>query len=496
VDRSRVIALGAVLAVLGPVLLALLVAAGARRRAAPDVAWPDECIYLVGARNVLERGTLNTNFYLTYSLLRRGYPHRDVHMPGYVLALAPAVAAFGPTLEAAAALNAALFAASAALVYAIARALVPDRVQAVAAAALFTVLPPFPGYLFVAYPEIVVTFVFLAGLAVALRARGMAGAALAGVLYAAGALYRETLLLALPLYLVRLPPRARWRAFLPAAGATLLFVVLPLSRDRAVHPNALFPSVVEDARRSDRPLGMLADAVAANVASNLRATAQMDPATRAEDAVLAFVALLAVAAALGARRLPEDSRRLARATLVSLALLTAAVLTLYVVRERGGVWGGVRAYMAWMPLLLVFATPLLLAPRRRAAAMALCASFAAGVLWLDLWQVRFFNRYKATDLEDQARNAAYLSRYLDPYRPHRIASRSFLYGFQHYPLEVIWSLPRDGRELAALNQAVSYDFLAVHEKSPLVPVLRDNPRFLRLNRDDRGAEFLVWRRLY
>ena len=485
-----------VLAVLGPVLLALAVAGLARQRATPDVAWPDEIIYLVGARNVIERGTLDTNFYLTYSLLRRGYPHRDVHMPGYVLALTPAVAAFGPTLGAAAALNVILFAAQAALVYAIARALLPERAQALAAAALFGVLPPFPGYLFVAYPELVVSFVFLAGLAVLLHSRGLAGAAAAGVLYALGALFRETLLLALPLYVVRLPPRARWRAFFPAALATFVLVVLPFAGQRAVHPNALYPSALEEARLSDHPLSTLAQTVLSNVAANLRATARMDPETSAEDAVLALIALMAAAAALGARRASPEARRLAAATLVSLALLTAAVLCLYVVRERGGVWGGVRAYMAWMPLLVVFATPLLFAPPRRALAAFLAVTVAAAALSLDLWQIRFFNRYKGSDLEDQARNAAYLSRYLDAYHPRRIASRSFLYGFQHYPIEVIWSLPRDGRELAALNQAISYEFLALHEKSALVPVLRDNPRFLRINKEDRGAEFLIWRRLY
>jgi hypothetical protein len=484
------------LAALGPVLLALAVAAGTRGRALPDVAWPDEMIYLVGARNVLERGTLDTNFYLTYSLLRRGYPHRDVHMPGYVLALAPAVAAFGPTLGAAAVLNTILFAGSAALVYAIARALLPDRAQALTAAAVFAILPPFPGYLFVAYPELVVSFVFLAGLAVLVHARGPREAAAAGALYAAGALFRETLLFALPLYLVRLPPRTRGRAFLPAALATFALVVVPLAGHRAVHPNALYPSVLEEARESDHPVATLVQSVLANVAANLRSTARMDPEASAEDALLALVVLTAGAAMLGARRLSPEARRLAAATLLSLALLTVAVLTFYVVRERGGVWGGVRAYMAWMPLLLVFAIPLLFAPRRRAVTAVLAAAAAAVALSLDLWQVRFFNRYKGSDLEDQARNADYLSRYLDPHRPTRIASRSFLYGFQHYPIEVIWSLPRDGRELAALNQAISYEFLAIHEKSPLLPVLRDNPRFLRINRDDRGAELLIWRRLY
>src|SRR6266851_1047501 len=494
-DLTRGRALAALI-VLGPVLLALAVTAVAHRQALLEVAWPDEVIYLVGARNVLERGTLDTNFYLTYSLLRRGYPHRDVHMPGYLLALTPAVAALGPTLRAAAAVNGILFAASTALVYAIGRALLPHRAQAVCAAALFALLPPFPGYLFVAYPEIVVSFVFLAGLAVLVHARGWAGAAAAGALFGAGALFRETLLLALPLYLVRVPPRTRWRAFAPAAAATFVLVVVPFARDRAVHPNALYPSVLEEARASAHPFSALVQALTANTATNLRDIARMDPDTSAEDAVLALVVLLALTAALGARRLGPESRRLAGATLVSLALLTAAVLTLYVVRERGGVWGGVRAYMAWMPLLVIFATPLLFAPRRRAVTLVLALVVAAGALALDRWQVRFFNRYKGSDLEDQARNATYLSRYLDAYHPHRIVARSFLYGFQHYPVEVIWSLPRDGRELAALNQAISYEFLAIHEKSPLLGVLRDNPRFLRVNREDRGAELLIWRRLY
>src|SRR5262245_1501170 len=65
--------------------LVVMVVFFTRKVAAPTVAWPDECIYLASARNINERGSLDTNFYLTYSILARGYPHRDVHMPGYVL---------------------------------------------------------------------------------------------------------------------------------------------------------------------------------------------------------------------------------------------------------------------------------------------------------------------------------------------------------------------------------------------------------------------------
>jgi hypothetical protein len=485
-----------VLVVAACLLVGALVARQADRSALQEVAWPDEAIYLVGARNIAERGSLNTNFYLAHSLVRRGYPHRDVHMPGYILALAPFVKAKGTTLAAGVALNLVLYAGCILLVYALARGILKDEWQAAAATLLFTVLPPFPGYLNVVYPELLVAFAQLAALAWLVHARGLAGAVVAGVLYAAGALARETVLVSLPLFYVRLPRREFWRGFVPAAAATLLLVVAPLSRDRAVHPNALYPSVLEEARRSDAPLLTLATTVGRNVATNLRLTAGARPGSNPEDAVLLLMAVLAALTLAARRRLPPESRGLAGATLVSLALLLAAVLTLYVVRERGGVWGGVRAMMPWAPVLLVFATPLLFAVRRRAVAAALVLACGLGFAALDRWQAYFFFRYKQSDYEDQARNAAYIAPYLDPYRPARIASRSFLYGLSHYPVEVIWSLPRDGPELKALNDAVPYDFLVIHEKSPLRYTLMDNPRFLRVNKNDRGAEFLVWRRLY
>ena len=477
-------------------LLGAVVARRAERGAFQEVAWPDEVIYLVGARNVVERGSLNTNFYLAYSLLRRGYPHRDVHMPGYALALAPFVKAKGTTLAAGVALNLLLYGGCILLVYAFARGTLEDEWQAAAAAALFTVLPPFPGYLHIVYPELLVAFAQLAALCWLVHARGIAGAAVAGVLYAAGALARETLLVSLPLFYVRLPRREFWRGFVPAAAATLLLVVAPLSRDRAVHPNALYPSALEEARRSDTPVANLAGTVFRNVALNLRLTAAARPASNPEDAVLLLVVGLAAATLVARRRLPPASQSLAGATLLSLALLLLAVLMLYVVRERGGVWGGVRALMPWAPVLLVLATPLLFAVRRRAATLALVLLCGLGFAALDRWQSYFFFRYKQSDHEDQARNADYIARYLDPHRPARITSRSFLYGLRHYPVEVIWSLPRNGPELKALNDAVPYDFLVIHEKSALRYTLMDNPRFLRVNKEDRGAEFLIWRRLY
>ncbi len=466
-----------------------------RARTWPKVAWPDECIYLVGARTVADRGSLDTHFYLTYSLLRRGYPHRDVHMPGYVLVLAPFVKRMGMTWAAAATLNVALYALLAAAVFAFGCGVLCDRRQAALAAALVLVLPPFPGYLYVAYPEMLAAAIFMAGLAIAVHARGMAAAVTCGIVFALGAVVRETLLVALPLYVVTLPRRQLVRGFLPAAAATLLLVVAPLSRDRAVHPNALYPSAFEEARASDAPATALAGTIVRNVRANLTATMAANPRTSPEDAVLLFLAvLLAAGLAVGLAR--ASTRRLALASLAALAILSMAVLALYVVRERGGVWGGVRVYMPWAPLLLVLATPLLF--RRWGLRGALPIGVVVGTLFwaMDAWQIAFFNHYKATDLEDQERQALYIARYTDSMRPQRVAARAFTYGLSHYPVEVIWSLPRDNRELWALEKALPFDILAFHEKNALRFALIDNPRYRRLNKDDRGAEFLVWRRLY
>ena len=468
----------------------------ARREASPQVAWPDECIYLAGARNLNERGTLATNFYLTYSILARGYPHRDVHMPGYLLSLAPFVRALGPTLAAGAAQNATLFVACVALVYSIARSLLADDLGAAIAAGLFALLPPFAGYLFVVYPEIVVGFVFLAGIAWLLRGSGTLHAAVAGVLFALGALFRETLLAAFPIYAARISRRDMLRGFLPATLLTLLVVVAPLSRDRAVHPNALYPSVFEQAKRSPRPVKTLVRALRNNVRQNLQLASQADPWTSAEDATLLFLAGLLAAAAVGARSLPPKERRVAWGTLASMALLSAAVLVLYVVRARGGVWGGVRVYMAWAPLLLVFSVPLLLRSPSRLVTGALVAVLAVGFAAMDRRQVRFFNHYKKSDLEDQRRNELYIAGYIDRYRPQRIVSRSFTYGLSHWPVEVVWSLPADYDELTGLEQAIAYDFLIIHEKHPIRPYLIQNPRYVRINKDHKGAEFLVWKRLF
>jgi len=483
-----------VLSLVGLMLMGGLIVQWAKHRSFFAAAWPDECIYMAGARNLAERGTLQTNFYLTYSLLRRGYPQRDVHMPGYIILLAP-FARWRRDFGGPATLNTVLFLASILLVYGLALRILSDRRQAVAAAALFAVLPPFPAYLFVAYPEIAITFVLLGGILWVLWGDGSLRAVISGVLFGASPLFRETLLLALPIFVARMKKR-ELLFFLPATLTTLALVVYPLSRGRALHPNAIYPSVLEQAQHSGSPFPTLLGALLRNAADNFRLVKEANPWRNPEDMALAFFALLTLAAVFSLHLLPAPSRRLAIAIFVSLALLGGATLALYVVRERGGVWGGVRVCMAWAPLLLVLATPVLFRPKGPWLRACVLSATFAGFLALDFEQTYFVFRYKQSDHEDQERNAGALSRYIDRYHPQRIVSRSFTYGLSHYPVEVVWSLPADQQELKALESRLPFDFLVLHERSPLRSAVVQNPRYLRLNADERAPEFLIYRRIF
>jgi hypothetical protein len=479
----------------GLLLIGGFVSWAAWERSFHAVAWPDECIYLVGARNVIERGTLDTSFYLTYSLLRQGYPHRDPHMPGYTLALSPFVAVLGPTLAAAGALNILAYLASILLVFDLASQLLANSRLAALAAALFAVLPPLPGYLFVAYAEPLITFLMLATLALSLRARGWRSAAVAGLVFGLGCVVRETLLAALPLHVVALRKREVWRGFLPGLAGALLVAFVPLSRNRAQYPGGYLSSVLAELQGPDASVGDALSLVATNLSRNLSDVVAARPASSVEDATLLFFALLACVAALSLPALPPRGRRLLIATLVCFGCVVGAAFTLYVVRARQGTWAGVRTFMPWSPLLLVFAAAALARLRSRVVAGVALLILTASMLWLDAWQAQFFYRYKQSDHEDEKRRATYVESRLDGLAPTRVVGRLFLYGYQRYPVEVIWSLPRDGAELRALERALPFGYVVINWRSPLRAALIGNPRYYRLNKDDRDAELLIWRRL-
>lgn len=477
-------------------LLLLLVTGVARvslSRALPEFGWPDEWIYMTGARNIAERGTLNTNFYIASSIETLGYPHRDVHLPGYALALAAAGSLRGFSFRSAAELNVFCYGLLVLGTFILAKRFLSTG-RSFLAAAIVAILPPYPGYLAIAYPEHVTASAFVALVAAAVWTTTSAGALLLGLLAGVALLFRETLLFALPIFVQQFGVRRFVRFFLPGLALAAVTVLPPLSARRAIHPNALYPSVITEAFKSPDPISTLVLQVIDNARTNLEFLFTSNPVARAEDAVLLFLIALFLSGLGASFTLESRQRGFARAALISTALLFAAMIVIYVVRERGGVWGGVRALMPLAPLMVVALCGLKVG---RLTSGALIGGVICLSLFLNSWQIAFFNRYKSTNLEDQDRAATFIEERTKRFAPRRVVGgRYFQYGFRNFPTEVVWSGANTMADLNRLYPKAPFDFVVIHRRSTMRFDLRKDPRYEWLNAaEGQAAEYQIYRRV-
>jgi hypothetical protein len=481
------------LAVAALLILVGVVARVALNRALPELGWPDEWIYLTLARSIVEKGTLNTNFYIASSIESLGYPHRDVHLPGYALALAGLGSWRGYSLSTAIDLNLFAFGVSVVSAFLIARRFLSTR-RSLLAAALLAILPPYPGYLAVAYPEHVTAAALLALVAGAAWIQGGLATFALGILLGASLLFRETLIFVTPLIAHLLGARRTARFLIPGFLLALLVLLPPLGANRAIHPNALYPSVIGEALKSPEPLSRLATVIASNARINLSLLFTSDPSVRAEDAVLLFLLGLASIGLLASLRLEPRLGAFVRATSFSTLLLFAAMVVVYVVRERGGVWGGVRALMPMAPLFVIGLCGLRLG---RAAAGALVATMIMTSLFLSSWQIAFFNRYKGSNLEDQSRATKFIEERTRRFAPRRVVGgRYFQYGYLNFPVEVVWSGADDIGSLRRLYAKFPFDFVVIHRRSAMRFDLRKDSEYEWLNADEgQAAEYQIYRRV-
>ena len=462
-------------------------------RALPDLGWPDEWIYLTLARNILERGSLNTNYYIASSIEAIGYPHRDVHLPGYALALATASAVDGFTLKSAIALNVLSFAFTVLGTFLLALRFLSFERSAVAAA-LVTMAPPFPGYIAIAYPEHLTAAVTVMLVAAAAWTEGGARLVALGFLLGVSLLFRETSLFLFPLFAALVGLRKTVRFVLPGFVLALATVLPPLSAKRAIHPNALYPSVLTEALKRPDPVSSLLGTLWSNAQENLALLLGSNPLERAEDALLLLLLGLAITGALASLQGHLETARLLRGASVSAAALFAAMIVIYVVRERGGVWGGVRALMPMAPIFIAGLVGIRIRP---AVGGALLASALALFVSLDLRQIAFFNRYKAVNLEDQERAATFIEQRTKRLVPRRVVGgRYFQWAYRNYPAEVVWSGVNDVSSLNRLYAKFPFDFVVLHRRSPMRFDLRKDERYEWVNADEgQAAEYQIYRRV-
>jgi hypothetical protein len=326
----------------------------------------------------------------------------------------------------------------------------------------------------------------------AARVEGRPASFLLGFGFGVSLLFRETLLFSAPL-LAHFPGvRRTWRFFVPGLLLALVTVLPPLAANRAVHPNALYPSVFSEALKGPEPVARLAAALTGNARINLDLLATSSPAERAEDAVLLFLLALGALGFAASFEVEKPLRRFLQAASLSTALLFAAMVVIYVVRERGGVWGGVRALMPMAPL---FVMGLCGIETGRVRAGIFVTALLSLSLFLDSWQIAFFNRYKGVNLEDQDRAATFIEKRTKRFAPRRVVGgRYFQYGFRNFPVEVVWSGADDIGSLDRLYARFPFDFVVIHRRSPMRFDLRKDPRYEWINAGEgQGAEYQIYR---
>lgn len=477
---------------------ALLLGYGLLTRHGPALA--DEYVYLAGAKHLARTGSLDARFYDAQAVLLGGIPQQDVHDPGYVLLLGALTAVVRGGYWTAVALNVVAYLAGAWLVHRLARELAFGERTAWVAAALYLVLPAYLPFVFWVLPEVILGTLLLAGLVLAVRGGDRAwGAVLAALAVGLGLLVRESMAFGLPAVVAVLWRRGRLRAFAATLVVFVALVQLPLSRHRAPGgvnfwdaptdgPRRGGFAVVHAARRGDLP-AMLGYAWA-----RVRGNARLLGHTGASElAILALFVLIPAWALLGRRSGGLLARRCLLGLIAGWAGLLASLVVLFVV----GRWSGLRYLAFFMPPLLPWAARTVDEPRAARARWAVPAALAAACLTLDAQVLRVHNAYKASRQTRQEGISSYLERAIGTRPITRVAvPNGWRFGLEHYPVEVISSLPQTSRELRLLERAVWFDYLVLAADSPLAGEWDARPgRYLRVNLGDPTAQLNVYRRL-
>ena len=335
VDTAVVFALGAVALALAGV------------QAPAGLGWSDEITYAAVGRNIAGGQGPLSRFAHPDSILARGLPLRDVHMPAHAYALALGFEAFGATEAAAVAVGRIAFLLAGGLVCWTASRL-HGRAAGLWAAALFFFFPGLAAYGNSAMSEptllLLIAAWWLLWYAGLSSGRPIVAAGL-GLLLAVAATHRETSLALLPAGIFALaewPREPRRRAAAWAAACFVIWmgaVFSPLYRARAPYPHAL--SFLVDAVTETGSAAPLAQ----TLLRNLRPWSQPDVWL----AVYALQWLCVVAAFVLTRRASPLARRLGWWSVATLLVMFAALMPLYWMRG----WTAVRMLLFTLPPCLV-----------------------------------------------------------------------------------------------------------------------------------------------
>jgi hypothetical protein len=473
------------------VALALVYGLNARH----GVALSDEYVYVVGARYFADTASLNARFYSANAILAQGYPHQDMHPPGYALVLGALMWLLPFGYWTAVTLNLAAYLGGALAVRSLGQSLGVGDTAATAAGILFLLLPGYLPYAYWALPEVLVGALMAAVAAVTSRAGSWRAGGAAGAVFGLAILVRESVVFGLPAILVLAADRKRVRAFSAGAVLMILCAYVPLARHRAEggtnfwRPTTTDSAFAFDAVREGlagsplRGLGLLRGQVSANV------SAFWHHFSATEKTMLAFYAAVVLLSLRGWRRRTALHRRYLLASAGGFLALAVTTVTLFAVPP----WSGARYWMLFPPLVLPLVTD---GGATVAGRWVLSVALAAGAV-LDSAVLGIFNSYKASRQDRQQRLADYVDQHMGGAPLTRvILENGWLFGLRHYPVEVVTTPPPDFDSLRFLQRDLWFDYVAAAPGSALAGGLARTRRYQLVNGAEDEAPLVIYRRLW
>ena len=431
-----------------------------------QIRWNDETLYFTVAKNIYFEGDFNSHHYLSESLLRKGYPTKDTHPPGYPLLMATSFLFFGVGETAAYLQNYSLLFATLLLLFFMGREL-GNATTGLGAALLFLVNPLTLSLTQSIMSEIsaalAVTWVCFVLLMIE---DGYLKGLLLAVGIALATLIKPFLLVLIPacfLFFWIHPGEFRSRSILALTVSFALlagFVVFPLSSNREYYPSSINDLFLQPSAKAKLQYAMK------NFVKNFRLSKAL-PWKSGELAVLLFgfaYLLLPFAALIRRKRLPWTGLYAAVAFAFSTTLL--AVFFIY----EYPAWRGSRAIFAFFPVLALLGGIGL--TRLRPAALG--AVFALGLGAINLYYAKSsFDVLEKSKLRQSAilnqyanRTDKNLARY--GLQPKVLLSTNNLYlAVGRYPVKIILSEPRTLADFAKIEALLPPDALELRPGGPL-----------------------------
>jgi 4-amino-4-deoxy-L-arabinose transferase-like glycosyltransferase len=429
----------------GPAVLALAAAAVLFMppRFRPQLAWSDEVVYAVMARNIASDRGIVTNFYDPRALITSGYPSGDAHVPGHALFVAPFFRVLGSSEAVAFVPAICAFLLTVVLIYRLGRRWLSESEARVSS--LLVVLAP-AGLMYARSGMAEWTIVLLATVMLGLWLRawnGDASPALAlGLALTVGLLLlcRESLAVCHPVAVFALRrtrgPR-RGRALLAYALGTAagLLAFLPLYRARATFPHQLSDLSYD----SLELLSQLGTRVLVNLTLPLRRNAPQDWAFAFECAVSAVAA--PIAWRWGRRRV---TRALGGFCLVLFVLTYGGLVGVYTLIGSSGA----RVLLFLLPaqcLLLAALVSEVERPSVRRTLAGVLLAVSAMLSWSNLEAAAASRAHE----RDEGEALAEFVEHHGGTRLRAVAADydAALLGWRAYPVVIVWPSPRSATEL-------------------------------------------------